>query len=367
MQSDGFNVLVCGKIRDINEFQKIIDTYRIWKSQGKINRVVYSGWDTDYSLVRDYIVSAADWGLESIISPEPALTTMGYIFHQQKALRFGLSTFNDGDLIIKSRTDKAILDLDVSKLQRRFALAPAPSPNSPFKHRVLIFAALILQPFFFNDMTYVGRADDLVKFASSNLWYEFYNTCINAEQAIHSSPFVVGDPLIRDYFMVNPGLIHDDIDKALLLQKKVLYHPFFQQILGRSLTALRDSYMIGIDYDAFTPRLDRVHSLIDLVDVGAALNENGINFTPGANSINLWRQDVFDYLISLPSTQNDQTTVIDGVLKTEQTSDLVILGQAAEDFSNFMSDFPVSNKIVPPNKFSNVRYVYGRISLVIGK
>jgi hypothetical protein len=364
MQNDAFNVLVCGKVRNTGEFIKTLEKYKKWKQENIINRVVYSGWISDYVDVKEYITDSESWGLECIFSEEPNIKTNGHIFHQQKSLRYGLSLFNKHDKVLKSRTDKAFLDLDLVNLQKTFDNAPAPSANSPFKRRILIVAALIMHPFFFIDIGYAGEAQDLIKLSSSDLWYHFYNTCINAEQAIHSAPFIANDDLLRNYFMVNPGLIQDNYDSSLEMHKKMLHSPFFIQALARSFVALRDSYIIGIKENADWTPPENINFISDLVDKGKNLDLDGIRFDSGANSILLFKQEAFDYVSKLPLSPENKMNIIESMDIKKDDDTLKIISQEAEDFAKYISDFMNRNPFEPPKKINNAEIITGRISVV---
>src|SRR5438270_460776 len=110
-------------------------------------------------------------GVEVVLAEEPMVRMIGHIFHQAKSLHYGLSQFSDDDLVLKTRTDKVWLNFDIGYTRDRLENAPAPGPISPFKQRIIIQTSLVFQPFFFNDALFAGRAADLHKLATFDLWY----------------------------------------------------------------------------------------------------------------------------------------------------------------------------------------------------
>jgi hypothetical protein len=311
MECSDFNVLICGKIRDIGEFKADIDLYLDWKSQGLIQRIVFSGWESDLFLHSGFINQLCDRGIEVVLSPDPSFTLHGYIFHQMKTLRYGLSRFRKRDRVFKSRTDKAMLEtVDLPHLIQRFEAAPSPGPTSPFRHRVMILGGLLFQPYFFNDMLFAGEAGDLLRFCSFDLWFEMHNALINAEQAMHVTPWVARDPLLRDYFMANPGLVHDSLDNAISLQLSMLHDPFYRSILRRSLSALIDGYVIGFVDPAPWQPLEEPLTLEEVIRATPSSKIDGMGFMKIANALEFTRIEPIHVALGLPLGPDEPRNIL---------------------------------------------------------
>ena len=294
------SILICGKIRSREVFRKDMETYRIWKASGQIDRIVYSGWTSDLGVNDDIFSDLREMGVEIVLTPEPNFIVHGYIYHQMKTLHFGLAMFGDDEIVIKSRTDNAWLNFDPITVTQYVAEAEPVGPRSPFAARVSILCGLAFQPYFFNDMMYAGRASDLKRMVSFDLWYDAESALVNAEQALHTAPVIGQRPFLRDYLMVNPGLLHGESPLAGRLQRVLLTDPFYLRCVWDSLTTLRDGYRIGFHpRDPWTPPEGQV-TLEDLADGAAGDPVKDLRFLAAANTLEFYSNAAVDFLLTTP-------------------------------------------------------------------
>ena len=305
------NVLICGKIRSPEILRRDLEFYLRWRAAGEVGRIVFSGWSNERERQPDLIRHMLDTGLEVVLSPEPRLTVGGNIFHQTKALHYGLSAFDDGDLVLKVRTDNNWLEERLAgNVSARTAAAPPPGEGSPFRRRVMILTASLHQPFFFNDMMYVGLKQDLQQFASFDLWWEYEHTWLNAEQILHVTPFLEGRGHLREYFRATPGLIHDSAEDSRRLNELLLRHELHRRCVHDSLVALRDSYLVGFDTPPAARSSDPDLTLHRLLDRAVAVAGEGAHYSDAAQAIGFSRQELVEVFLAAPVSPEEPRSLL---------------------------------------------------------
>ena len=304
------NILICGKIRGRETFRTDIEVYRNWLANGQVARVVFSGWVSDLEENPDLIAELQQIGAELVLTSDPQLRLRGHLFHQMKALHYGLARFDVGDFVIKSRTDKIWLNFDPADAVRRTE-EEAAGPCSPFDGRVLIVGGMAFHPFFFNDMLIAGRVGDLRRLVSFDLWYEAEGAVLNPEQAFHSEPVLTDRPFLRDFFLINAGLRHEDSDLADRLQRLLLTDSFYLRCLWDSLTTIRDAYRVGFsEQQAWIPPTDTV-TLDDLAGGEVMDRVDGLTYASGAHSLVFTREEAIRFLLETPISATEQRSLAD--------------------------------------------------------
>lgn len=242
------SLLICGKLRDPQTFESDLERYLQWLSCKAVDRIVFSGWTSDLPQHAEFFRRMAGDRVEVVLSDEPSLKTPGYALHQAKSLHYGLAQFAPEDRILKTRTDKVswALEFDIADLVSAAERQAEVGPQSPFSERVFVMGALLFQPFFISDQLFLGKARDLQRIANHDLWYECDNSLVNTEQMLYYPAFAGNCPFTRAFFTVNPGLLFQRPALRADVYRYLLGHPLYQFALREFVTALDESFTLGL-------------------------------------------------------------------------------------------------------------------------
>lgn len=274
--------LITGKIRDPDAFDRHLITYAEWLGDGHVDRVVFSGWVSDLHLHGDIIRRMESAGIETVLSREPEIIILGHILHQMKSLHSGLAVISPEDVVLRTRTDKYTPPASPGALFSAHHHAKPPGSRSPFEARILASAMLLFQPYFINDISFVGLAKDLAKMVNSDLWYVTDHALINAEQILHSYPFLASRPGLRSFFKINPGVQWDNRLRARKITKILLDSRWTLSVLATAMADTEDSYTFGyhsVADDHLKPSL----TLRRLAELNEGERIGPIRFNPHAN------------------------------------------------------------------------------------
>lgn len=297
-----FNLLITGKIRDSDAFIENLVVYDEWLSNGWIDALIFSGWRED--LNDRCIGRLMSMGAKVLLTDPPDFRSRGNIFHQIKSFYCGLSDISDDTIVLKSRTDKAYVNFDPQEALKRFNNSPPTGPLSPFAQRIHVTAMLPLQPFFINDIMLMGKASDLRKLLSYDMWFDLEQALLNAEQVFHYYPHSRGDDIFRAFYRINPGLIHSNTDMSRKLTRVLLGNEIFLRAVAEYLLAFADGYCIGIGGEQeFTPPEEA--SIEALIDLPASDNSDGLRFVEGANTLEVVSGGAVVYLLDMPISAKD--------------------------------------------------------------
>ncbi|WP_424360154.1 hypothetical protein [Methylocystis parvus] len=332
------NILVCGKIREQGEFQREIDRYLQWRAAGLVERIVFSSWVEDFHAHRAVFDALERNGVEIVISEQPRLKIVGHAFHQLKSIDAGLTLFGADDLILRTRTDKVFTGFDLAFTLNRFASAPPPGEGSPFSKRLTIQVSVPFQPYFFNDMVFLGLKRDIAKLASFDLWFDLRGTIMNPEQIIHFGPFSRMRPVVRDFFGVNPGLIYSDPALSREVYAFALGREFYCAALYTSLKDTLDSYLVGFDRACADPLYYWPQSvaMTDLLDPETATSLSGVDYHDLAATIHTRSESVIKKLLQTPIREQGGATLLEigpAFLARAQAGESGWLSDAALDFA----------------------------------
>ncbi len=263
------NILICGKIRDVAALKVELEKYLRWRDEGAAKRIGFSGWSSDLAPHAALFDELRQRDIDVVLSPEPQVKLSGYIFHQMKALNFGLSLFEPGDLVLKTRTDRVDTHFELRYALDRYFEAPPPAPGSPFGDRVMVQYASPFQPYFFGDQVFMGRRRDLMKLVTFDMWFEAEHAFLNPEQVMHSAPHLARRPLLKDFFRANPGLQYGQPQRARDVYRLMLANPVYRGAIHASMRDLMDFYVLGFKPDEPGQRIDSwpegltLHDLLD--------------------------------------------------------------------------------------------------------
>jgi hypothetical protein len=267
-----------------------------------LESIVFSGWREDRH--DGCIGRLQDMGAKVVLTDAPDFRSAGNIFHQMKAMHFALRHIRDDALVLKSRTDKVWLNFDPKAMLDRFNAAPAVAKDSPFARRLCVTAMLPLQPFFINDMMYAGLGGDIRKLISFDMWFEFEQALLNAEQIFHSAPHMPGNDIYRQFYRINPGLMHGEREKARRVQAMLLKNELFLTAIAKYLVAFEGSYQIGLATDnPFTP--PSAQTVEALLDMEPREEWDGIRFAGSPNTLEIVNDPAVSHILDMPISAQD--------------------------------------------------------------
>lgn len=358
------SVVVCGKIRDEDSFARDLDVYADWLKRGSVRQLVFSGWlEDEHHPLLDRMRAM---GARLVLSEPPILKSHGHFYHQMKSLYYGLQQFEDDELVLRSRTDKVWLDFDPAHVARRWSDAPLPEGPSPYSRRVLIVEALVGQPFFFNDMTLMGRNGDLLKMVAFDLWPELDHALLNPEQQFHYEPYRrAGIYRSTETFLrVNPGIITHDEVLSRRVGRFLLRHQIYLRALAESLTAFERHYLMGMrENEPFVP--PPVSSLDELY--GLPLEEpepHKLALSPGSKSLVTKNTAAISWMLDCPISQDDCRTLRQ-IAQQPAPTRMALEAEADELARSFYSAFPDHpHGPVAPEDRNGVRIIRARRPVV---
>lgn len=330
------SVLICGKIRDEEQFGRDLDIYQDWLDQGLVRRIVFSGWLSDAS--HPLMARMQSMGIRIVLAHEPVIRGVGHIFHQIKALHFGLLEFEPDEVVFRARTDKIFLGFSMAELSQSFQAAALPEPGSPFQRRLMIFAVVPLQPFFFTDISLMGLAGDLHKLVSFDMWYELDHGSVNPEQVFHLPPYLDVCPATRYFARVNPGFEHQDADLSVAIYRYLLTQDLFLLAVAEGLAALRANYLLGwAKTESWTP--PPASTVEGLLQMPFGDPSDGIWMTPNSNNLEVDNSAAIEFMIDLPISDDDART-LRFFMNTPTPSSESLARLASELASGFVNRFP---------------------------
>lgn len=247
-------VVVAGKIRDDDALARDLDVYADWLDKGQIARLVFSGWVEDefHPLISRLLSMRA----RVVLAEQPVIHSNGHFYHQMKSLYYGLRECEDDELVLRSRTDKVWLNFDPREAARRWHEAPLPEEPSPYARRIMTPAALVGQPFFFNDMMLLGLNSDLLQMAGFDLWPELDHALLNPEQQFHYQPYRRAGQFISTaaFLRVNPGILIQNEVLSRRVHRFLLRQEIYLRALAEGLRAFEQHYLMGFtESDIFFP------------------------------------------------------------------------------------------------------------------
>jgi hypothetical protein len=309
---NSFNVLVLGKIRSADQMREEIARFLEWRERGFVDRIVFSGWEEDLSEHSDLFQELIEKEVEVVLTHEPSMTVFGHAFHQIKNLSYGISKFNDDDIVLKTRTDRVNLNYEPKSIFDRFCSASPPT-DSPMKSRIMVQYCTPLQPYFLGDQTFMGLAGDIRKFVSADLWFAMEGAFLNPEQLLHSRPFLKRRPEMRNFFRVNPGLIAGNLDLSASLYSKMLESDYYCGALYWQIKDIVGSYILGFsDETEFVDSWRPGWVLEDLLREEAFGSFGGINIFHLAGIFDTSSSTIVEALLHAPVRRGSSRSLFDG-------------------------------------------------------
>ena len=242
--------IVLGAIRNREEFDPLYTWLTDACTRGVLDGVVFVSWTGQYSSDKQLIDRIVANGHRLIELEEPFIKIphYGHIFHQMKALYYGLHCCPADAFVLKVRTDKYGSVEDLEPLLETRALPPCDlSVGWPaiFDSRIYVRCAAVLNPFFINDIVYYGKRTDLQKLVNFDLRYlEVFKRMI-PEQWFFSNPFIKHFPLFEDYYCVQPRLGVGGLPGTFRFIDLIQKEPFLMHVITTYHEILSRYFIIG--------------------------------------------------------------------------------------------------------------------------
>lgn len=241
-------VVICGLVRDREAFEKKIEGLAEWKREGLIEEILYSTWLGEIDKYDRLAAYLSGKGVIVIESEEPPLIVNGHRIHQLKALAFGVDACPEDAYVLKMRPDMIPNFPGLYEvLREKPDLTFDKDCGLPvvFTERLLVQNLMPIQPFFLNDIVFYGRKEDVQKLLRFSVEPEVLSLIMNAEQAIHFSPFRSCFPGFLEFFRVNPGPIYHDIGQAGAVAEFCFSNQFYLETLSAWFYIIQKYYKVG--------------------------------------------------------------------------------------------------------------------------
>lgn len=230
-----FSILACGLFRDKDIVTKSIAEFKELQKCGTVDRVVVSTWHSELRGNPEIYQLLIKNQIEVIANNEPQIVMPGHLAHQMKSFAVGLELFDDNDVVLKTRFDLA--GNTVQKLQafyNEFSQQELTQSDWPtiFANKVTIDGGFVFQPFYLNDIVFLGKMSDISKFVNLDLSMEFFCSETAPEQWFHYAPFKNKFQIVKDFFAVNVGFYHTGEHRNEEFILNALEFEFFRNAMG---------------------------------------------------------------------------------------------------------------------------------------
>jgi hypothetical protein len=181
-------VLVTGSLRSKDELLNVVDAaFALQAICPQVREIRLSS--TDPADVFDTSINAwlARPGLKSIRNDAPSIVVKGHRLHQVRQLEAGLAGLDDGEWVLKLRTDKLVLPLELMKsCVDRVCAAP-----DRFEGKFGVMEGHLFLPWYINDMAFMAQAGAIREIARFDVAADIFAPHLATEQVIWSA--LLGD------------------------------------------------------------------------------------------------------------------------------------------------------------------------------
>lgn len=246
-------ILVSGAIRDTAAFQESLHAASVVAKEAGLSKakIVISTWDSDYPKAKKICSEIACENCNFVVTSSRSIPCdfSGNWIRQSILLTKGLTAIWPNSFVIKMRTDKTEWVTGFAK--QVFHLPELPDPQSrSFSKRIIIPSAIVLEPYFYNDMVYAGIASDLLRLVPRLMQPLVEQWIINPEQIFHIAPVLEEHEDIAKFFHQNRGLPHGYEPEQLKLRNEgVLSDKLHLKMAIQSLEHLLQAYAFPSDFD----------------------------------------------------------------------------------------------------------------------
>jgi hypothetical protein len=252
--ADGsFAILVSGALRDTAAFEASLRAASVVVKAAGLSKatIVISTWDSDYPKANRICTELGFENCNLIVTGSRSIPCdfSGNWIRQSILLTKGLTAISPNSFVIKMRTDKTEWVTEFAK--QVFHLPELTDPqSSSFSKRIIIPDAIVLEPYFYNDMVYAGIASDLLRLVPRLMQPLVEQWIINPEQIFHIAPVLEENEDIARFFRQNRGLPHGYEPEQLKLRNEgILSDNLHLKMAIQSLEHLLQAYAFPSDYD----------------------------------------------------------------------------------------------------------------------
>lgn len=258
-------VLFTGQIRDTERGALLLRTIEAYRDSHQPT-ILLSTWQDEVSRWPDFqaVLKAAD--VRIVVQEEPGPRARGHLLHQVLAIDAGLAQCDLNAYVLKTRTDLGSV-ADVHAFFRSDPPDPA-TGRSPFNARVATRGFFAAQPFFLNDISFAGIANDLRRLSSMPTVADAtYSRANSTEQMIWAPSFAARHPELDPFFRLNPGLVFNDAALQARVRERLIVSTLYRRALAIFYTAVADSlrWLLPMADDAAVAQACRARTLEDLL------------------------------------------------------------------------------------------------------
>ena len=246
-------ILVSGAIRDTAAFEASLHAASVVVKEAGLSKatIVVSTWDSDYPRAKKICSELGFENCSFIVTGSRSIPCdfSGNWIRQSILLTKGLTAISPNSFVIKMRSDKTEWVTEFAK--QVFHLSELPDPqSSSFSKRIIIPSAIVLEPYFYNDMVYAGIASDLLRLVPRLMQPLVEQWIINPEQIFHIAPVLEENEDIARFFHQNRGLPHGYEPEQLQLRNNaILSDNLHLKLAIQSLEHLLQAYAFPSDHD----------------------------------------------------------------------------------------------------------------------
>lgn len=298
-------VIVTGNVRSGREFRGIFSKALKMREAGLVDGIRFVTWNGELEAAPGLERTMVDLDI-SILTVQPPIAEPkvhplfhGYVYHQRKALHFGLNSLPANAYVLKARTDLAEERFDsmVNVLFRNPTVdLEVGIPDSIVETRIFSFDARPDHLFYWDDIVFSGMRDDLLKLNNFDLTCDFLYPGHNfpAECRLFAPLFLEHYPILRWFFENIDGKEFSQLlQRWLPLEKEIPLPALARNILASYLHVLSRYVLLP---GAGSPPIQAIH-------LGSFLTPNedlGVKSFPHPwPSHKLCRQKLLDRLRSL--------------------------------------------------------------------
>jgi hypothetical protein len=191
-------------------------------------------------------------GVRVVLCDSPVLHGHSHIYNQKLSLLNALDCVMDDAFVMKQRIDF----LNLPWLENFLSAKPAKAqPGAIFSSSVQAHSFFLTQPFYINDILFVGMKTDLLKLCMLDVVALDHMPNIGAEQLFHASPFLQQRAWLRDYYRVNPGLALGTIGGSHAFLRAACENRYFLSVIAAYFGEMILNYVSFYD-QVFEHRFD---------------------------------------------------------------------------------------------------------------
>lgn len=276
-------IVFTGLPRMPDRFKRSVTEMIDLRRKGLIDRIVFATWQGRLNStddVRDFLEEA---GVEIIERPEAAEGGQANIWHQMRALEFGLEALPEDARVLKTRSDVHIEPEFLAKLLAgEMDGIHSPAGSGTFSERIWVPGFVIDIPFYVCDYCFYGRKQDVAKLVNFDARFDFlYHTpggLPEVRRYIH--PYLDGYSFLRTYLR---NYEHQNeyhlTDRSSLFESR-LTSPLYGSILGFYYKVLCNDFRVHYAPVTFRDEVGIPLSIEDVSGFEATFLDNkdsGIN------------------------------------------------------------------------------------------